>query len=396
MLRLNMSGTPIFPPRRCFAGSPVLAGLLLVAMLGAALMPAPASAGLVEGLRKYEAGDYAGAILEWQPMAERGNADALFNLGQVYRLGRGVAADASLAIEYYRRAGDAGHAGARGALATLYYFDNGTRQKRGQAIALWRQAAAAGDAPSQYALAILHFNGQDVPKDLMQAYAWALLAAEGGLDEGRKAERSIEPHLSPNQIAQARVLMGGLVPRPPVSAPATAPAPPPAPPPASPTVQVAEVAQVAPVPEPEPELEAEPEAVPETVEAVAVETGAPEEEPAAETPPPSTPPPSTVASASPNAALLQGDMEMEKPGSWSVQLGYYRSLIYAESYWQDIAPRVAELQPGIEGRIVTIDRGPERGIFRRLLVGSFAMRPDAVSLCNNLKTIGIDCVVIEP
>lgn len=349
-------------------------------------MPAPASAGLVEGLRKYEAGDYAGAILEWQPMAERGNADALFNLGQVYRLGRGVAADASLAIEYYRRAGDAGHAGARGALATLYYFDNGTRQKRGQAIALWRQAAAAGDAPSQYALAILHFNGQDVPKDLMQAYAWALLAAEGGLDEGRKAERSIAPHLSPNQIVQARVLMGGLVPRP-LAAP-------PAPPPASPTVQVAEVAQVAPAPEPE--LEAEPEAVPETVDAVAVETGTTEEEPAPETPPPSTPPPSTAASAAPDAALLQGDMEMEKPGSWSVQLGYYRSLIYAESYWQDIAPRVAELQPGIEGRIVTVDRGPERGIFRRLLVGSFTARSQAVSLCNNLKTIGIDCVVIEP
>ncbi len=341
-------------------------------------MPAPASAGLVEGLRKYEAGDYAGAILEWQPMAERGNADALFNLGQVYRLGRGVAADASRALEYYSLAAQAGHAGARGALATIYYFDSGTRQKRGQAIALWRQAAAAGDAPSQYALAILHFNGQDVPKDLMQAYAWALLAAEGGLDEGRKAERSIEPHLSPNQIAQARVLMGGLVTPPPAAPPVLVTT-------ATDTIEedVEEsllVAELAPEPEPEPE---------------------PAQAAAEESPPPSSPreetaPLSTVASAAPNPPALQGDMETETAGSWSVQLGYYRSLIYAENYWQDIAPRVEELLPGIEGRIVTIDSGPERGIFRRLLAGSFAARPQAASFCNNLKTIGIDCVVIKP
>ncbi|MCH8863679.1 MAG: SPOR domain-containing protein [Proteobacteria bacterium] len=150
--------------------------------------------------------------------------------------------------------------------------------------------------------------------------------------------------------------------------------------------------------------------MPETVDAVAAETSAPEEEPAQtspnetpqeespaeETPPPLTPPPSTAASAAPDAAPLQGDMEMEKPGSWSVQLGYYRSLIYARNYWEDIAPRVEELQPGIESRIVTVDRGPERGIFRRLLAGSFTARSQAVSLCNNLKTIGIDCVVINP
>lgn len=354
-----MSGQLKFRPLRCCAW------LLLFAALGILLLPVGAAAtDLVEGLRKYQAGDYAGAIGEWQPLADRGNPDALFNLGQVYRLGRGVVADPLRAMEFYRRAGDAGHAGAQGALATIYYYDHGTRQKRGQAIALWRQAAAAGDAPSQYILAVLHFNGQDVPKDLTQAYAWALLAAEGGLAEGQNAAQSIRAHLSANQIQQARVLKGGLF----VSTPAPQPAPPP--------VRLASVAdagveaeippQPAPAPPSEPALE--------QTEAVAMATGAPEKE------------------------RPQKDPAAEKAvfGAWSVQLGFYSQRDNAVGYWTRVAPRVEALLPGARHNILTLDRGPDRDIFYRLLAGSFAERVGAGLFCNDLKSIGIDCVVIKP
>lgn len=352
-----MSSQPKFRPLRCCAW------LLLFAALGNLVLPLPAdAAGLVEGLRKYEAGDYAGAIGEWQPLADRGDPDALFNLGQVYRLGRGVAVDGLRAADYYRRAGEAGHAGARGALATIYYYDHGTRQKRGQAIALWRLAAAAGDAPSQYILAVLHFNGQDVPKDLTQAYAWALLAAEGGLAEGQTAAQSIGAHLSPNQLQQARVLKGGLF----VSTPAPQPAPPP--------VRVAEAAsevaepEIAASPEPEQEPQQEPQPEPEQVEAALVETGGAEE-------------------------VMTEEVISE---AWSVQLGFYSQRHNAVEYWARVAPRVEEILPGARHDILTLDRGPERGIFYRLLAGSFALRADASSFCNDLKSIGIDCVIVKP
>lgn len=332
--------------------------LLFLAAFGAQLVPAGAAAAdLIEGLRKYEAGDYAGAIGEWQPLADRENPDALFNLGQVYRLGRGVAADALRAVEYYRRAADAGHAGARGALATIYYFDHGTRAKRGQAIALWRQAAAAGDAPSQYTLAILHFNGQDVPQDLMQSYAWALLAAEGGLEEGQKAERSIRSRLTPNQLMQARVLKRGLL----VSAP------------------------LAPAVEPVDEEEiAAREVVAQMAPAVAT--------PEADVPEPAAPKPVVQPSREAAAAAAREEVPA---GNWSVQLGFYRSLLYAEKYWQKMAPRLEELMPGISGGIITIDRGPERGIFHKVLAGAFNGRAAADRLCNGLKAEGIDCMTVQ-
>lgn len=359
----------------CLARGRGLTGLRLLITLallcGAVfLSPSAAAAGLVEGLRKYEAGDYAGAIEEWQPMAERGNAAALFNLGQLYRLGRGVAADAPRAEEYYRRAGDAGHAGARGVLATLYYFDHGSRQKRGEAIALWRQAAAAGDAPSQYMLAILHFNGQDVPKDLMQAYAWALLAAEGGLAAGQRAERSMHGHLSPNQLVQARALKAGLVIAKPTAPAASAP-----PPPLMPAPVPAPVPASLPAPAPEPEPVPEPAPVAEATPPV----GAPKSDP------PGLPADEGVA----------GTAEAP-PGAWSLQLGFYHQRSNADHYWAGISGRVEALLPGVESRIVTIDYGRPRGIFFQLLAGRFDGRQEADLLCEDMKSIDIDCVIVTP
>lgn len=352
-----MSGKSIFSARRC------LLRLLLPVLLFAALIPPADAGGLAEGLRKYEAGDYAGAISEWQPMADRGDADALFNLGQVYRLGRGVAVNPPLAEDYYRRAGDAGHAGAQGALATIYYYDYGTRPRRGQAITLWRQAAAAGDAPSQYILAVLHYNGQDVPKDLMQAYAWALLAAEGGLEEGRSAAQSMRGQISANQRAQARVLMGGLL----VARPDPAPSPP-VPSPIVPPVQVAAIPdqaaepEVIPAPEPEPKPEAAPIAVTETE-------------------------PEPVPEAEPEPVPVD---------AWSVQLGYYSQRDNAVRYWARVGPGIEALLPGAGSRIVSIDQGPERGIFYRLITGAFDRPVEARLFCNDLKAIGIDCTIVQP
>lgn len=332
-----------------------MTSLILLSVLWALLLPLPATAGLIEGLRKYEAGDYDGAIGEWQPLADQGNPDALFNLGQLYRLGRGVAANVVRASEYYGRAADAGHAGARGALATIYYFDDGTRQKRGAAIALWRQAAAAGDAPSQYTLAILHFNGQDVPHDLMQAYAWALLAAEGGMEEGQKAERTIRARLTPNQQAQARVLKRGLL----VSAPV-----PPVITPVAPPVAEEKIAVFEEMPAPEP-------AAPEPAAPAQADTKQLVEEAAT------------------------GDTKALPTGNWSVQLGFYRNPVNAEQYWQKIAPRLEALMPEISGGVVTVDYGPERGIFHQLLAGSFTDKAAADGLCDELKAASIDCATVR-
>ena len=67
--------------------------LLLGLMIGAAsALPAPAQS-VRAGIDAWQKGDTTGAVAIWRPLAEKGDADAAFNLGQAYRLGRGVPLD---------------------------------------------------------------------------------------------------------------------------------------------------------------------------------------------------------------------------------------------------------------------------------------------------------------
>ena len=83
-----------------------IAGLGLVV---AAATAAPASADVKRGVDAWSAGDYATAVAQWQLPASNGDADALFNLAQAYRLGRGVPADVNRARELYAEAAQKGH-----------------------------------------------------------------------------------------------------------------------------------------------------------------------------------------------------------------------------------------------------------------------------------------------
>ena len=63
---------------------------VLILMFGLA---APAWAGYGEGVAAYKRGDYVTAFREMMSVAERGNADAQYNLGVMYGNGQGVPQD---------------------------------------------------------------------------------------------------------------------------------------------------------------------------------------------------------------------------------------------------------------------------------------------------------------
>ena len=71
----------------------LIKGLVAGAVAAAALIATPVHADVKAGVDAWSAGDYATAVAEWQVPAQNGDADALFNLAQAYRLGRGVPAD---------------------------------------------------------------------------------------------------------------------------------------------------------------------------------------------------------------------------------------------------------------------------------------------------------------
>ena len=69
-----------------------LAGALL------ALAAVPAGADVKAGWDAWQRGDYRSAVEEWRGPAIAGDADAQFNLGQAYKLGRGVPVDPGLGL----------------------------------------------------------------------------------------------------------------------------------------------------------------------------------------------------------------------------------------------------------------------------------------------------------
>src|SRR5215467_1923688 len=101
----------------------------LVAASIALLLSAPISAQSVKaGIDAWQRSDYSGAVAIWRPLAEKGDADAEFNLGQAYRLGRGVPTNLAAAKTWFERSANQGHVDAETTLGLLL-FQNGEQSE---------------------------------------------------------------------------------------------------------------------------------------------------------------------------------------------------------------------------------------------------------------------------
>ena len=145
-----------------------LAGALLLAIA------APAAADVRAGVDAYKRGDFAAALREWRPLADRGDADAQFNLAQAYKLGRGVPANLDTALGLYRKAALQNHGEAQ-ALLGLLLFQNG---KRAEAMPWLGKAADRGDPASQYVYGTALFNGDMVERDWPRGLPEGLIHAD--------------------------------------------------------------------------------------------------------------------------------------------------------------------------------------------------------------------------
>lgn len=149
-------------------------------MAAAALLVAvtPADGQSVKaGIEAWQRGDYPGAITAWRPLAAKGNVDAMFNVGQAYRLGRGVPVDLAQAQDWYDRAAHGGHVDAQVQLGMLL-FQNGNRAGGLR----WLKAAAdKGEPRAQLLYGTALFNGDGIVRDPMTAYAYVAKSAAQGL-----------------------------------------------------------------------------------------------------------------------------------------------------------------------------------------------------------------------
>jgi len=100
--------------------------------------------GNYKGYAEFKMAHYDNARKIWQVIAQRGNAEANFNLGILYEDGLGVSQDLAQALLYYEA------------------------------------AAIGGSFKAQYRLGLLYFVGEVVPLDKTKAKRWLTKAAEGG------------------------------------------------------------------------------------------------------------------------------------------------------------------------------------------------------------------------
>jgi len=150
--------------------------LLMALSLVSIALPAAAQ-NVKAGIEAWQKGDTAGAVAIWRPLAEKGDPDAAFNLGQAYRLGKGVPLDMAQAQDWLERAARKGHVDAQATLGLLL-FQNGNRVT---GMRWLKSAAEAGEARALLIVGTALYNGDGVQADPVTAYAYVSRAAAQGL-----------------------------------------------------------------------------------------------------------------------------------------------------------------------------------------------------------------------
>jgi len=343
---------------------------MVAALVGATpafFWAAPAGADVKTGVDAWAKGDYRTAVEEWRGPAVAGDADAQFNLGQAYKLGRGVPVDPALAESWFRKAALQKHPQAEDNYGLALYQSG----RKADAVPWLEKSVARGEPRTQLVLGTMLFNGDGVPRDVPRAYALMTRASGAGLKSASETLAQMDGYISPadrekgTALAQryaaeqqaaadavvGRTVVGSDAPRPVQVAAAPAPAPRGRKPVAKPTVEkkapvVAAARVERPVPAPKPVLAKPAAAKPAAAKPVAK--------------PATKPAPATT-------------------GRYRVQLGAFKDASNARELWARVG-----------GKIGGTPSFTKAGAFTRLVGGAFATAADAQRAC---RVAGISCIV---
>ena len=363
-------------------------GMKAAIALAALLLAVPVNADVREGVDAWSRGDYSGAVAEWRAPADAGDPDAMFNLGQAYRLGRGVAQDLSRAEQLYAAAAAAGHLRAADTYGLMLFQDG----RRDEALPYVTAASDRGDPRAHYVLGIGHFNGDLLERDWQRAYALMLLANGANLPQAAAAiaemdrhipledrqsaaalAREIEARTTQNRMAQLAAADLS------VQAGSTAPAP---------AMANRSVAEPTPTIVSPPSIADARDAVSQA--RAATGTSDPAQAGASYARPsdvarPTVQPPARIAAAAPAPAPATPAPRDLTSGPWRVQLGAFGVAGNAERLWSRL-----ENRPEIAGRARLL---VPSGRVTRLMAGGYASRAEAQAACNSLRRSGQDCLV---
>jgi len=136
--------------------------ILALFVVFALLLGNLAHADFAKGSNAYENKDYATALMEWMPLANAGNSQAQYNLGWMYKRGRGVPQADDTAIMWFEMSAQSGHSGAQSTLGSIYYYGEGVVRNELNGAKWFTLAARQGNLRARSELKYISYKGVGV------------------------------------------------------------------------------------------------------------------------------------------------------------------------------------------------------------------------------------------
>ncbi len=163
-----------------------------------------AGADLASAKRAYQQKDYATALQQVKPLAEKGDTEAQLILGKMYLSGHGVVTDTDQAIRWFKASAEKGNAEAQFFLGSIYLLPH---RNIAEGVKWLRLSADQGNKDAQYLLGKTYLKGDDaLPRDPVQAELWLRLAATDNLEFYQSELSGAEKQMSAEQISKGKAL----------------------------------------------------------------------------------------------------------------------------------------------------------------------------------------------
>jgi cell division septation protein DedD len=375
------------------------AALSLATIAATVVIGAPAMADTKTGVDAWNRGDYKAAVDEWRKAAIAGDPDAQFNLGQAYKLGRGVPVDLQMAESWYRKAALQGHAQAEDNYGLALFQDG----KRADAVPWLEKSVGRGEPRAELVLGTMLFNGDGIERDWVRAYALMTRSSGAGLPQGSQTLAEMDKYIPADQRQRgielarkmdtqvagngnyASEITGGGSVGPAITSTDVPPSPTPGPVYAQPGASYPTPGKG---PKPgrnkPPVLAANP---PQSYTPAPAYNPGPVYNPApAYTPPPAPRPKPAPVRPAPEPAPVA---VASSGGGWRVQFGAFRDEGNAKALWTRLKGQVG----GLSGMQPYLRRV---GAITKLQAGPVRSQGDAARLCGAVKRAGSECVPVAP
>lgn len=181
--------------------------LALVTSLSAGTAMALSEDKLAAALAAYDSEQFEQALPDLKAASEKGNIEAQYRLGMMYRFGWGVEKSFKTARERFQTAADEDHAEAQSELAKIFKDGRGIDRDYVTAARWFEKAAMQHQGVSQLNLARFYRSGKGVEKSWPHAWAWFSLAIDNQYMDAIGHRARLQRKMSDDEISKAKLIL---------------------------------------------------------------------------------------------------------------------------------------------------------------------------------------------